>query len=91
MVEKEPTQEFTMPGLEAMTLKIWRNSRHSLELNRRVGCRRRDSLGSCNIHVVACAKAAGLADHCLLLCPKAASLLISAPNRRPDADNHPRL
>ena len=66
MVEKEPTQEFTMSGLEATTLKAWRNSRDSLQLapahceknknHNRVGCRRRDSLGYCNIHVVACAR-----------------------------------
>jgi hypothetical protein len=32
MVEKEPTQEFTMSGLEATTLKAWRNSRDALAL-----------------------------------------------------------
>ena len=45
MVEKEPTQEFTMPGLEAMTLKIWRNSRHSLELNRLIARRTKILIG----------------------------------------------
>ena len=66
MVEKEPTQEFTMSGLEATTLKAWRNSRDALALARLiarrtkiiigVGCRRRHSLGYCRIHVVACAR-----------------------------------
>jgi hypothetical protein len=35
MVEKEPTQEFTMSGLEATTFKAWRNSRDSLQLTAR--------------------------------------------------------
>ena len=45
MVEKEPTQEFTMSGLEATTFKTWRNSRHSLELTRLIARRTKILIG----------------------------------------------
>ena len=45
MVEKEPTQEFTMSGLEATTLKAWRNSRDSLQLARLIAKRTKIIIG----------------------------------------------
>jgi hypothetical protein len=45
MVEKEPTQEFTMSGLEATTFKAWRNSRDSLQLTRLIARRTKILIG----------------------------------------------